>query len=90
MLKIILTVLAIGSLITFAAYGADKSRAKRGAWRISERALLLLGFSCGSVGALIAMKLFRHKTRHSYFYFINVSGLVWQAALVCYLAASGL
>ncbi|MBO7342150.1 MAG: DUF1294 domain-containing protein [Clostridia bacterium] len=90
MLKIFLAVLAVGSILAFAAYGIDKSRARRGAWRISERALLLLGFSCGSVGALIAMKLFRHKTRHPYFYFVNVSGLVWQVTLVCYLAASGL
>ncbi len=90
MLKTFLAVLAVGSILAFAAYGIDKSRARRGAWRISERALLLLGFSCGAVGALAAMKLFHHKTRHSYFYFVNVLGLLWQMALVCYLAASGL
>ena len=88
MLKIILAVLAVGSLVTLVTYGIDKSRAKRGAWRISERTLLLLGVSCGSVGALVAMKLFHHKTRRSYFYLVNVLGLVWQAALVCYLVAS--
>ncbi len=90
MLKILLAVLAVGSILAFAAYGIDKSRARRGAWRISEKALLLLGFACGAVGALAAMQLFRHKTKHTYFYFVNILGLAWQAALVFYLAVNGL
>ena len=39
---IALAVWAAMSLVAFALYGIDKSRAKRGAWRISERTLLLL------------------------------------------------
>ena len=73
------------SLITFVLYAADKSKARRGTWRIPEKTLLLSGFLGGAVGALLAMKLFRHKTKHFYFYVINVLGLVWQIALGGYL-----
>ena len=73
------------SLITFALYAADKSKARRGAWRISEKTLLLSGLLGGAVGALLAMKLFRHKTKHYYFYVVNVLGLILQLALGGYL-----
>lgn len=51
------------SVVAFAAYGLDKSAARRGAPRISEQTLLLLGLVGGWPGALIAQQLFRHKTR---------------------------
>ena len=85
MLKVLLIVFALGSLIAFALYGIDKSRARRGAWRISEKTLLLTGFLVGAPGALLAMQLFRHKTRHGYFYFVNLLGLLWQIAAVLLL-----
>ena len=86
MLKVFFALLILGSVVTFVMYGIDKARARRGAWRISERTLLLCGFLCGSVGALAAMQLFRHKTKHSYFYFVNVLGLAWQVTLLYFLA----
>ena len=86
LLKVFIAVLIIGSLISFILYGADKAKAKKKAWRIPEKALLLWGFLCGSVGALAAMQLFRHKTKHYYFYFVNILGLVWQGATVYFLA----
>ena len=85
MLKVFLAVLLCGSAVSFFLYGIDKWKAKRGAWRISEKALLLWGFACGSVGALAAMQLFRHKTKHFYFYVVNVLGLILQLALGGYL-----
>ena len=69
------------SLIAFALYGADKSKAKRGAWRIPEATLLGFGFFGGAVGALLGMRLFRHKTKHWYFWVVNFLGLAWQIAL---------
>ena len=42
----------------------DKLKAKRGAWRIPEATLLAVAAAGGSIGSLIGMKLFRHKTRH--------------------------
>lgn len=88
LLKIFVAILIAGSLISFVLYGVDKSKAKRGAWRIPEKVLLLWGFLCGSVGALAAMQMFRHKTKHYYFYFINLLGLAWQVAAVYFLATS--
>ena len=62
-MKIILYVFIV-NLIAFAMYGLDKSRAKRGKWRISEKALFLIAVIGGSLGAILGMHLFRHKTRH--------------------------
>jgi uncharacterized membrane protein YsdA (DUF1294 family) len=56
-------VYAVMSVIAFAAYGIDKSAARRGARRVSEQTLLTLGLFCGWPGALAAQQLFRHKTR---------------------------
>lgn len=52
----------IMSAAAFAAYGADKRRARRGDWRIPERTLLRLALLMGAPGALAAMRRFRHKT----------------------------
>ena len=52
---------------TFCLYGVDKRRAKRGAWRIPEKTLLLCTWLLGGVGALIGMRVFRHKTKHRAF-----------------------
>ena len=46
---------------------ADKLKAKRGAWRIPEATLMGVAAIGGSVGALLGMHLFRHKTRHAKF-----------------------
>ena len=55
------------NLVAFALYGIDKKRARRGAWRISERTLLGIAVIGGSIGAILGMLLFHHKTRHWYF-----------------------
>ena len=59
--------LVLMNLIAFALYGIDKRRAKQGAWRISEYTLLLVALLGGSLGALLGMRYFRHKTRHRKF-----------------------
>ncbi len=46
---------------------ADKQKARRGAWRISENALMTAALIGGSLGAYMGMKLFRHKTKHPKF-----------------------
>jgi len=63
MLKIIVGVLALINIITFVCWGIDKSRAKKGKWRISEGALLLMALLGGAFGALLGMLVFRHKTQ---------------------------
>ena len=69
---------------TFIAYGLDKSAARRGAWRISESTLLLLGLAGGWPGALIAQQVFRHKSSKTSFrvllwitILLNCGVLVW-------------
>lgn len=76
---------AIMSVIAFIFYGNDKKKAEKKVWRTKEAVLLGLGFFGGSVGALLGMKTFRHKTKHYYFWAINFLGLIWQVALVVYL-----
>lgn len=74
------------SVIAFFTYRDDKSRAKRGAWRIKESVLLGLGLLGGAVGALLAMKIFRHKTKHWYFWAVNIIAVclhVAVAVIVC-------
>jgi uncharacterized membrane protein YsdA (DUF1294 family) len=48
--------------ITFLTYGYDKLIAGTGATRVSERVLLTLAFAGGTVGELLGMRLFHHKT----------------------------
>lgn len=62
-----LVYLAVVNVFAFVLYGADKYFAVRGKWRISERNLLLIAAVGGSLGAYLAMKLFRHKTKHKKF-----------------------
>lgn len=57
------------SLITFFAYGADKRKAKKGAYRTKEKTLLLLSFFGGAFGGYPAMLIFRHKTKGEHWYF---------------------
>ena len=76
------------SFVAFCLYGIDKHRAKRRAYRVPETALLSLGFFGGALGALCAMRLFRHKTKHWYFYAVNVAGIAWQGALLLFLILS--
>ena len=42
----------------------DKRRAIKRKWRISEHTLILTSILGGSIGSLIGMYTFRHKTKH--------------------------
>lgn len=64
----ILLIYLIGiNLAGFIIMGVDKKRAIRGAWRISEASLFLTAFWGGSLGCILGMQHFRHKTKHWYF-----------------------
>lgn len=73
------------NLVTFAVYGIDKRRARRGAWRVPEKTLFLLPLLGGSIGALLGMRVFRHKTKHWYFVWGVPAILLAQIALEAWL-----
>ena len=87
MVSILVKIFGVISLITFFAYGIDKLKAKLGAWRIPEKTLICLSLFGGGLGGALGMLVFRHKTRHWYFVFVNVAGVVIQigAALALWI-----
>ena len=64
MTNVLLYYLIVINIVTFLIYGIDKWKAKQGSWRISEATLLILAVIGGSIGALLGMKVWRHKTMH--------------------------
>ena len=85
---ILLIYLAAVNLFGLIIMGVDKSRAKRRKWRIPEATLFLVAIIGGSVGSILGMYLFRHKTKHWYFVVGMPVILVLQiiAALIMYFA----
>ena len=64
MIQNVLTVyLTVINLIAFGMYGVDKQKAIRKQWRIPEAQLLAVAALGGSVGAILGMQFFHHKTR---------------------------
>ena len=59
--------LVLVNVIAFTTFGADKRRAKKDRWRVPEKTLFLLALIGGSLGALLGMHVFHHKTKHWYF-----------------------
>ena len=55
------------NLAGLASMGMDKRKAIRRQWRIPEATLFLIALLGGSLGSIIGMQLFRHKTKHWYF-----------------------
>ena len=78
-----LTVLNLAGLALMAA---DKSRARRGRWRVPEKTLFAAALLGGSAGCWAGMYLFHHKTRHWYFVVGMPLILACQVALGVWLA----
>lgn len=55
------------NFVSFFLMGLDKFKARRNLWRIPERVLFGSAALGGSVGAILGMQIFRHKTRHKSF-----------------------
>ena len=60
----LLVYLSIINAISFVLMLVDKIKAKHQRWRIPEKVLLGVSFIGGSLGGVIGMHLFRHKTKH--------------------------
>ena len=72
------------NVVTFALYGIDKWKAIHNRWRIREATLLITALIGGSLGAFIAMQMFRHKTKKWYFKYtvpamlvVHVVGMIY-------------
>ena len=76
------------SIITFIAYGADKRKARKGAYRTKEKTLLCLSFFGGAFGGYPAMLIFHHKTKGEHWYFtaVNILGILLHVGLFLLLA----
>ena len=68
--------LLIWNVMVFLIYGIDKSKARRGTWRIPEKVLLTIALICGGFGAWLAGIAFHHKTRKWYFKTVWFLGMV--------------
>lgn len=79
---LIVTYAVLINVIAFGVYGLDKYKAKAGSWRTPEKTLLLLAAVGGSIGALLGMKVFHHKTMHKKFYIGVPLILVLQLLLI--------
>lgn len=82
------------NLITFFVFGLDKLKAKRkvtheSTRRVPEKTLFLLAAIGGSIGALLGMKVWHHKTLHKTFRFgipaILILQILIPAGLYIYL-----
>ncbi len=84
-MKYIIIYLLTTNVIAFLMYGLDKWKAKKDKWRVPEKTLLLLAAIGGSIGALVAMQVFRHKTKHAKFLIGVPVILVLQLVLAWFL-----
>ena len=82
--------LVIMNIIGFIIMGADKKKARSNSWRIRESTLFLVSLIGGSLGTLVGMYVFRHKTKHWYFVIGMPLILILHIALAVFLCYKGL
>ena len=82
MANALLYYLIVINILTFAVYGIDKWKARQGSWRISEATLLMLAVIGGTIGALLGMQVWCHKTMHKKFKYGLPLILLAQIALI--------
>ena len=73
------------NIVTFLVYGIDKWKAKQDRWRISEATLLMLAVIGGTIGALLGMQVWHHKTMQKKFKYGLPLILLAQIALIYFI-----
>ncbi len=63
-MEFLISYLVIINVLSLLLMHEDKKKARQNDWRIPEATLLTIAAIGGSLGALIGMQAFRHKTRH--------------------------
>lgn len=84
-LTILTIYLIFMNLLAFLLMGLDKSKARRNQWRIPEKTLFLSAILGGSIGAILGMQVFRHKTKHASFRIGMPCILIAQLGLAVYI-----
>lgn len=84
-MKFVIAYLLMINIIGFFVMGIDKWKARNHKYRISEKTLFLCAVIGGSVGTLVGMHVFHHKTRHWYFKYGMPAILILQiVCVICY------
>lgn len=83
-MKYFLAYLLIVNAIAFLLMLIDKQKAKKKKWRIPEATLMSFAAIGGSIGALMGMYTFRHKTLHKKFTLGIPAILLLQIATAVY------
>jgi uncharacterized membrane protein YsdA (DUF1294 family) len=65
--------------------GIDKNKARKNKWRIPEKTLFLIAIIGGSIGSILGMQSFRHKTKHKSFTIGMPIILIIQILLLLYV-----
>ena len=76
--------LLIINLVGFLSMGIDKFKAKNKLWRTKEKTLFVIAAMGGSIGSIIGMYVFRHKTKHNAFVYGMPMILGIQIGIVVY------
>ena len=84
-LTILTIYLIFMNLLAFLLMGLDKAKARRDRGRIPERTLFLSAILGGSIGAILGMQVFRHKTKHASFRIGMPCILIAQLGLAVYI-----
>ena len=84
-LLVLLIYLLIMNVIGFVLMGIDKKKAEKNKWRIPEKTLFAAAMLGGSIGSILGMKVFRHKTKHNQFVYGMPAILAFQVmmAVLC-------
>ncbi|MFC2039123.1 DUF1294 domain-containing protein [Chloroflexota bacterium] len=83
--QIYLVWLVAVSVLTFILYGYDKAQARKGGWRVKEKALHGLALIGGFPGGWAGRSVFRHKTKKRFFLFVLVISTVIHLGLAYWL-----
>ena len=84
-MKYFLLYLLLINAAAFVLMLADKRKAIKNCWRIPERTLILSAVFGGSIGALLGMYTFRHKTKHLKFTLGIPAILIAQISLAIWI-----
>ena len=88
--KIFIIYLILVNIIAYISMWSDKKRAINHKYRISEKTLFTIAIIGGSLGSILGMKKFHHKTKHWYFKYGMPLILIIQIIIIVTLVGTGL